>query len=91
MSENQLAGEHRDRNVAGGRTVVVGVKLDSQSRELLTWSLVKQAQPGDHVVALHILTNNGNPFYSLRPNIIFHVSILVCALLKSTDLKTFKW
>ncbi|KAL8216277.1 hypothetical protein R6Q57_023114 [Mikania cordata] len=54
----ELAGEYRERNVAGGRTVVVGVKLDSQSRELLTWALVKQAQPGDRVVALHILTNN---------------------------------
>ncbi|KAI3821315.1 hypothetical protein L1987_08880 [Smallanthus sonchifolius] len=58
MSQTELAGEYRDRNVAGGRTVVVGVKLDSQSRELLTWTLVKQAQPGDRVIALHILTNN---------------------------------
>ncbi|KAI3686884.1 hypothetical protein L1987_80573 [Smallanthus sonchifolius] len=58
MSQTELAGEYRDRNVAGGRTVVVGVKLDSQSRELLTWTLVKQAQPGDSVIALHILTNN---------------------------------
>ncbi|KAI3707574.1 hypothetical protein L6452_26200 [Arctium lappa] len=33
--------------------------LDSHSRELLTWALVKEAQPGDRVVALHILTNNG--------------------------------
>nr|XP_043640065.1 probable receptor-like serine/threonine-protein kinase At5g57670 [Erigeron canadensis] len=58
-AEEQLAGEYRDRNAGtGGRTVVVGVKLDSQSRELLTWSLVKQAQPGDSLVALHILTNN---------------------------------
>nr|DAD39801.1 TPA_asm: hypothetical protein HUJ06_014124 [Nelumbo nucifera] len=40
-----------------GRTVVVGVKLDQQSRELLTWSLVKVAQPGDRVIALHVLGN----------------------------------
>lgn len=38
--------------------VVVGVKLDSQSRELLTWALVKVAQPGDRVIALHVLSNN---------------------------------
>ncbi|PWA47320.1 hypothetical protein CTI12_AA496410 [Artemisia annua] len=56
--ESDLAGEYRDRNVTNGRTVVVGVKLDSLSRELLTWTLVKQAQPGDRVIALHILTNN---------------------------------
>nr|GMD88658.1 probable receptor-like serine/threonine-protein kinase At5g57670 [Ipomoea batatas]GME00633.1 probable receptor-like serine/threonine-protein kinase At5g57670 [Ipomoea batatas]GME02235.1 probable receptor-like serine/threonine-protein kinase At5g57670 [Ipomoea batatas]GME02237.1 probable receptor-like serine/threonine-protein kinase At5g57670 [Ipomoea batatas] len=42
----------------GGRTVVVGVKLDGQSRELLTWALVKVAQTGDRVVALHVLNNN---------------------------------
>ncbi|XP_058097427.1 protein kinase STUNTED isoform X2 [Magnolia sinica] len=39
------------------RTVVVGVKLDPPSRELLTWALVKVAQPGDRVIALHILPN----------------------------------
>lgn len=38
---------------------MVGVKLDGQSRELLTWALVKVAQTGDRVVALHVLNNNG--------------------------------
>lgn len=54
MIHSGLAGEE----VSGGRTVVVGVKLDSQSRELLTWALVKVAQPGDRVIALHVLNNN---------------------------------
>ncbi|XP_015074101.1 probable receptor-like serine/threonine-protein kinase At5g57670 [Solanum pennellii] len=40
------------------RTVVVGMKLDGASRELLTWALVKVAQPGDRVIALHVLNNN---------------------------------
>lgn len=44
---------------SGGRAVVVGVKLDTPSRELLTWALVKVAQPGDLVVALHVLGNDG--------------------------------
>ncbi|KAM7253063.1 hypothetical protein ACFE04_025681 [Oxalis oulophora] len=39
-------------------TVLVGVKLDSLSRELLTWALVKVAQPGDTVIALHVLATN---------------------------------
>ncbi|XP_061374823.1 protein kinase STUNTED-like [Gastrolobium bilobum] len=39
----------------GGRTVLVGVKLDPRSRELLTWALVKVAEPGDLVIALHVL------------------------------------
>lgn len=41
------------------RTVVVGVKMDSKSRELLTWALVKVAQTGDRVIALHILGDHG--------------------------------
>ncbi|KAI3460552.1 hypothetical protein Pfo_017215 [Paulownia fortunei] len=43
---------------SGGRTVVVGLKLDSHSRELLTWALVKVAQAGDRVIAVHVLNNN---------------------------------
>ncbi|KAL0377201.1 UNVERIFIED_CONTAM: Proline-rich receptor-like protein kinase PERK9 [Sesamum calycinum] len=39
----------------GGAVVVVGVKLDARSRELLTWALVKVAQSGDRVIALHVL------------------------------------
>ncbi|KAK6140402.1 hypothetical protein DH2020_025859 [Rehmannia glutinosa] len=42
----------------GGAVVVVGVKLDSRSRELLTWALVKVAQSGDRVIALHVLDPN---------------------------------
>ncbi|OIW14507.1 hypothetical protein TanjilG_12100 [Lupinus angustifolius] len=54
MMQQGLAGEA----VRGGRTVVVGMKLDSLSKELLTWALVKIAQPGDTVVALHVLVNH---------------------------------
>lgn len=39
----------------GGAVVVVGVKLDSRSKELLTWALVKVANAGDRVVALYVL------------------------------------
>ncbi|KAL8166137.1 hypothetical protein V2J09_007636 [Rumex salicifolius] len=46
------AGENNEH------TVVVGVKLDSLSKELLTWSLVKVAKPGDRVIALHVMGNN---------------------------------
>ena len=38
----------------GGRTVVVGIRRDAASRELLTWALVKVANAGDRVVALHV-------------------------------------
>ncbi|KAJ9146224.1 hypothetical protein P3X46_028515 [Hevea brasiliensis] len=56
MKMHELGQE--DMMVSGGRTVMVGVKLDSQSRELLTWAMVKVAQPGDTVIALHVLGNN---------------------------------
>lgn len=44
----------------GGKTVVVGVRLDALSRELLTWALVKIADTGDRVVALHVLPNSSD-------------------------------
>lgn len=54
--QNGVAGE--SLQVDSGRTVLVGMKLDSHSRELLTWALVKVAQPGDLVIALHVLGND---------------------------------
>jgi hypothetical protein len=54
-TRDRTAGELSDDGGGGGRTVVVGVKFDSQSRELLTWALVKVAQPGDCVIALHVI------------------------------------
>lgn len=51
----------------GGAVVVVGVKLDSRSKELLTWALVKAAHSGDRVIALHILDPNaGENFHTLK-------------------------
>lgn len=44
----------------GGSVVVVGVKLDGESKELLTWALVKVAQPGDRVIALHVLDSSSS-------------------------------
>lgn len=58
MTQTVLAGDESEVDISAGRTVVVGVKLDSQSRELLTWALVKVAQPGDRVIAIHVLNNN---------------------------------
>lgn len=43
-----------------GRSVLVGIGIDGQSRELLDWALVKVADPGDHVVAIHVSRDLGN-------------------------------
>ncbi|TQE06834.1 hypothetical protein C1H46_007551 [Malus baccata] len=58
MVQECCGGGHAKVESCGGRSVVVGVKLDSKSRELLTWALVKVAQPGDRVIALHVLGKN---------------------------------
>ncbi|KAG1328101.1 proline-rich receptor-like protein kinase PERK9 [Cocos nucifera] len=52
--------EKEEEGVGEGKTVVVGVKIDAQSRELLTWALVKMAAPGDRVVALHVLSSRSS-------------------------------
>ncbi|KAK6938358.1 UspA, partial [Dillenia turbinata] len=55
-----LASEEDEESEAGdgGQTVVVGIKMDLQSRELLTWALFNVAKPSDQVIALHVLDNN---------------------------------
>nr|CAD1817784.1 unnamed protein product [Ananas comosus var. bracteatus] len=67
--EEEGEGEHRERNgdeeeeeeeAAAKKTMVVGIKMDSQSREILTWALVKLASPGDRVVAIHILPSSSS-------------------------------
>ncbi|XWS62642.1 hypothetical protein CRYUN_Cryun06bG0028200 [Craigia yunnanensis] len=36
------------------KNVLVGIRIDRQSRDLLSWALVKVAEPGDCVVAVHV-------------------------------------
>lgn len=48
------------------RSVVVGIRLDGQSRELINWALVKVADPGDHVVAIHVSKDLGNAYISFN-------------------------
>ncbi|PIN19157.1 Serine/threonine protein kinase [Handroanthus impetiginosus] len=42
----------------GRKIVVVGIRLDFQAKELLDWALVKVADPGDAVVAIHVCRNS---------------------------------
>uniref|UniRef100_A0A2N9IRX2 Protein kinase domain-containing protein n=1 Tax=Fagus sylvatica TaxID=28930 RepID=A0A2N9IRX2_FAGSY len=42
------------KGAVGKRNVLVGIRIDSRSRELLSWALVKVAEPGDCVVAVHV-------------------------------------
>lgn len=45
-----MAGEEEER-----KTLIVGMKMDSRGTELLTWALVKIAEAGDRVIAMHVL------------------------------------
>ncbi|CAM6069005.1 unnamed protein product [Sphagnum tenellum] len=40
-----------------GRKLVVGMRLTTSSREMLTWTIAKIARPGDHILALHVSTS----------------------------------
>ncbi|KAK7312257.1 hypothetical protein VNO77_36006 [Canavalia gladiata] len=41
------------------RFVLVGIRIDGYSRQLLNWALVKVAEPGDSVIAVHVVKNPG--------------------------------
>lgn len=41
------------------RNVLVGIRFDGHSKELLDWALVKVAHPGDCVVAVHVCQYSG--------------------------------
>ncbi|XP_042418536.1 probable receptor-like serine/threonine-protein kinase At5g57670 [Zingiber officinale] len=55
LKESQEKTQPNEAGGGGGKTLVVGFKMEADSRELLTWALVKHADAGDRVVALHIL------------------------------------
>ncbi|XP_013621373.1 PREDICTED: probable receptor-like protein kinase At3g17420 isoform X1 [Brassica oleracea var. oleracea] len=44
-----------ETDAEGSALVIVGVNPDEWSREVLTWSLVNVARPGDRIIALHVL------------------------------------
>lgn len=52
-----MKGQGRASNKTRRNVLIVGVKLNSSSRELLTWTLAKFANSGDHVIALHIASS----------------------------------
>ncbi|KAL1208006.1 Protein kinase STUNTED [Cardamine amara subsp. amara] len=51
--------------VSGSGIVMVGVKFDASSNELIDWALVKVAEPGDTVIALHIIDNGKSEIVSI--------------------------
>lgn len=46
------------------RNVIVGIRFDGHIRELLNWAIVKVAEPGDRVIALHVCRDAGTSLKS---------------------------
>lgn len=46
--------ESRMQSPTTGRTLLVGMKLNATCREMLAWTIVDLAKPGDHIVAFHV-------------------------------------
>lgn len=75
--------EEEEESRMKSNSVLVGMKVGAGCHELLTWALVKVAQPADQVIALHVVTAKSGTLitsYKIRPNhhIIFagfHVNI----------------
>lgn len=44
------------------KNVLVGIRINSESREVLSWALVKVAEPGDSVIAIYVRPSSGNEF-----------------------------
>ncbi|XP_019169225.1 PREDICTED: receptor-like cytosolic serine/threonine-protein kinase RBK2 isoform X2 [Ipomoea nil] len=42
------------------RNVLVGIRFDGHTKELLDWALVKVADPGDRVLAIHVSTKSSS-------------------------------
>ncbi|KAK0583069.1 hypothetical protein LWI29_033018 [Acer saccharum] len=40
------------------KNVVVGIRIDNRSREILSWALAKVAEPGDSIIAVHVCRNS---------------------------------
>ena len=68
------------------RNVMVGIKFDSCSRELLGWAVFKVADPGDSVVAVHVRRNSGNADSKIRTfspiPLLFHCVLKICMLMQ---------
>jgi len=58
------------------RFVLVGIRIDGHSRQLLDWALVKVAEPGDSVVAVHVVKNPGKRIHKAST----HIIIIACVI-----------
>lgn len=46
------------------KNVLVGIRMNGDSRDLLNWSIVKVADPGDCVIVIYVCQSSGAFFFS---------------------------
>lgn len=68
------------------RNILVGVPFDLIKKELLNWALIKVANPGDTIVAVHVCRNSGTSIIYAFSKIIYIIGYgnymhLVCLIL----------
>ncbi|KAJ8764956.1 hypothetical protein K2173_010421 [Erythroxylum novogranatense] len=65
------------------RIIIVGIQIDGHSRELLSWALVKVAEPGDCVIAVHVCRSSGH-FVKVKPLLDSYLEVYgaLCSLKK---------
>lgn len=59
------------------KNVLVGIRFDEHTRELLDWALVKVADPGDQVTALHVCRNSGTALFFYLLTSLYQLSLLL--------------
>lgn len=52
-----------DEKTKKKKNVLVGIQINNRSREVLSWALVKVAEPGDSVIAIHVCSSSGNELF----------------------------
>ncbi|XP_015893356.3 protein kinase STUNTED isoform X1 [Ziziphus jujuba] len=70
------------------KNVLVGIRIDSHSREVLSWALVKVAEPGDSVIAVHVCRSSDDHSLKDKPLLDDYLEVYegLCSV-KKVDLK----
>lgn len=62
--EDSEAIEEEKKTKKTRKNVLVGIRMNGDSRDLLNWSIVKVADPGDCVIVIYVCQSSGAFFFS---------------------------
>lgn len=69
------------------RNVLVGIRFDEHAKELLDWAILKVADQGDCVTALHVCQDSGTKCFSAIDIIIMLLLFLLRIIISDTEKK----